>query len=756
VTVASEFVVQVGPGNTGVGEKTSFETWEAAVQADLTDAQTRVYTHGGITGTISDGATLTGQNNSYVATVKICTTTQVMVVHDTAAETFEADEQLQVDASNHVSVDSADGGGDTVIAVAECSTTGASDSSAVNKILDGWTVDSTNYVEIRAASGHEAVLSGWDTSRYRLATVVSVGTAWGLLVEEPFTVVRGLQVELTGVANGNMRCIHLGSGVGASGADVFACYCRYDVTGVGGGSQNIFNVDVNGYFTDCIGDISTYTGTGGVVGRMGNSSTAKFYNCVAYGNNNVNYGFNTSSNNCTLKNCVSFNNVVDFSTASSTIDYCASDDGDGTNSVTPADWSTVFEDHANGDFRRKAADRDLYRAGVGPATDSDVNTTDMNGDARSGTVCEIGADEYPPASATTVYVNPDGSGDYITVQAAIDDDFGLSGSDLITVNTAVSVLCQCGDGTADTHLWCNRFTTDDTHNIVFDVESDYRHEGAVVQTGNVYRLSDTTDEPIKIEDDNVTVKNFVCVLASTAGSYSAAIRLAGDAIQAENCVCLVTGTGAENYGLHVDTSGGGTIKVKNCTFSLQSTATHYGAYEAASPTGSAFVHSCSFACTDEGYNAQSGSGLVMKDCILWADASGSGTLAAGSTYNAYKVVAGLGSYNWVSYVNKGSMFRAAPSGDLRTYTDWIGRDGTNLYADSDLAVTDDLVGTARPNSGNFYIGAHVPLRSSIENPTWYEGLGRRLGGVRGPFRLRRDFAGWALGQMFDPKRGAGE
>ena len=54
----------------------------------------------------------------------------------------------------------------------------------------------------------------------------------------------------------------------------------------------------------------------------------------------------------------------------STIDYCASDDGDGTNAVSPSgsDWANEFVDYANGDFTLLYTGN-LYDAGVGPSAD---------------------------------------------------------------------------------------------------------------------------------------------------------------------------------------------------------------------------------------------------------------------------------------------------------------------------------------------------------------------------------------------------
>lgn len=72
----------------------------------------------------------------------------------------------------------------------------------------------------------------------------------------------------------------------------------------------------------------------------------------------------------TVKNNAIFNNVDDFF-GTITIDYCASDDGNGTNAVdiSPGgveadDWNAAFTDYVNGDFSIKDMDSVLYNTGT--------------------------------------------------------------------------------------------------------------------------------------------------------------------------------------------------------------------------------------------------------------------------------------------------------------------------------------------------------------------------------------------------------
>ena len=64
------------------------------------------------------------------------------------------------------------------------------------------------------------------------------------------------------------------------------------------------------------------------------------------------------------------------------------------NEVSGVDFTDCFVDAANGDFHLTSSALDLLGAGIGPALDSSVPATDIDGDSRSGDTCSIGPDEY--------------------------------------------------------------------------------------------------------------------------------------------------------------------------------------------------------------------------------------------------------------------------------------------------------------------------------------------------------------------------
>ena len=127
-------------------------------------------------------------------------------------------------------------------------------------------------------------------------------------------------------------------------------------------------------------------------------TTINIYNCVSCDSN---LGIDRRNATVTVRNCAVFNNVNDFNN-DMTVTYTASDDNDvlgtGNVDISPSateadDWAAAFTDYTNGDFSLKSGS-DLIDAGIGPGQDSNVPTTDIVGNTRSGNTCCIGAFEY--------------------------------------------------------------------------------------------------------------------------------------------------------------------------------------------------------------------------------------------------------------------------------------------------------------------------------------------------------------------------
>ncbi|KKK60036.1 hypothetical protein LCGC14_3028370, partial [marine sediment metagenome] len=155
--------------------------------------------------------------------------------------------------------------------------------------------------------------------------------------------------------------------------------------------------------------LSGDTGNNGV--HIGTDIT-NIYNTIIQGFND---GVKTSAGaTANSTNCAVFDSGNDFDIAVGTqnIDFCASDDGDGTNSVdispggTEADdWNNAFTDYANGDFSVKDTSSVLYNAGT-DLSGSGV-TDDIIDTARpqpGGGSYDIGAFELVQAAAGGIVI----------------------------------------------------------------------------------------------------------------------------------------------------------------------------------------------------------------------------------------------------------------------------------------------------------------------------------------------------------------
>jgi len=191
----------------------------------------------------------------------------------------------------------------------------------------------------------------------------------------------------------------------------------------------------------------------GSTGRTGIDSTGVASTTSLKIYNNVVTGFATGINrratggaNMLFKNNAVFSNTDDFGSGSATItlDYNASDDGDGTNAVTGVTWTNVFEDYANQDFRVKSGNA-LIGAGIGPTSDANVPTTDFYGNSRTGTTTDIGASMYVGTGLTVTGVSPSNidSGESVTITGT---GFGASqGTSFVKIGNDEQTVTSWGD-----------------------------------------------------------------------------------------------------------------------------------------------------------------------------------------------------------------------------------------------------------------------------------------------------------------------
>jgi hypothetical protein len=299
---------------------------------------------------------------------------------------------------------------------------GTADSTAV--VIDGWTTGPSNYILIEAASGDEAVKTGIDTSRYRLTA--ASGNAIENRIDD--LTIRGIQFD----------CAALGiyaSKWQNTSADVTIdqCYLKTGSAGITGyGSSVTINVESSIIVGDAAPNYGIHAQDG----------TWNIYNCVVYGYDHGLYE-GASGPTITIENCALFSNNDDIESANASVDYCASDDGDGTNSVSPSgsSWANEFEDAANGDFTLLTGGN-LENGGT---TITGGPSTDIDGDSWDATP-SIGADEYVASGGGTT-VSADllsASGELlaptVTGAAAVSADLLTGSAELLAPTVAAAAL----------------------------------------------------------------------------------------------------------------------------------------------------------------------------------------------------------------------------------------------------------------------------------------------------------------------------
>jgi len=126
------------------GDYSSLALWEAAMQTDLTVNTTRVFSHGGITGTIADTDSVTGLTSGATADVVHATSSEILL--ENISGTFQSGEQIFV-AYNYDYVTSSNAGNPAIAAAKIDGTwTSAETRDGPGIEINGWKVapESTN------------------------------------------------------------------------------------------------------------------------------------------------------------------------------------------------------------------------------------------------------------------------------------------------------------------------------------------------------------------------------------------------------------------------------------------------------------------------------------------------------------------------------------------------------------------------------------------------------------------------------------
>ncbi len=278
--------------------------------------------------------------------------------------------------------DLTDGGGDTWTGTTRSSDDSADASSA---LANGWTTGATTWMKVIAAAGEEALKSSYSTTRYRLELTDDEC----LYTLESYISYVGIQCKPTFSA-GTPYGLRVHSSTPAGTVDMDSCR----IEGSGGGSGPIIGVQLgSGDVTANIyNNILDNIGTFGVsnVGISEGAGTANVYNNII---RDCGRGvLNASGATLIAKNNAVFDCTDDFVLlGTNTLDFNASDDGDGTNAKAPlgADWANEYAGYASGNFTLTTGGN--CEGGGIDDPGSGLYSTDMDGDAYIST-WSIGVD----------------------------------------------------------------------------------------------------------------------------------------------------------------------------------------------------------------------------------------------------------------------------------------------------------------------------------------------------------------------------
>ena len=284
-----------------------------------------------------------------------------------------------------------------------CYAGASADATSCN--IDGYTASADYYMHVYAANGGAQSLSInrhsgiWDASKY---IITATGAQRTITLNDVYIRVTGLQIDaspLTHSSSGGLVSYNQDYIDSCIIRDDGGCYVGYGP--FGGGPHTIVNSVIYGFTLS-----SGYAG----IDFYNCTSTSLVYNCTVFSNYR---GFWGESGTVHIYNSAFFNNYDDITTSSSslTIDYCASDDNDGTHTQDLADsaasWNAQFADYdATNPDVRLVGNSLLLMTGIGPALDSNVPTTDIVGTSRSGNTCDIGAFEYVASGGGGVSIIP--------------------------------------------------------------------------------------------------------------------------------------------------------------------------------------------------------------------------------------------------------------------------------------------------------------------------------------------------------------
>ena len=420
-----EFVCTIKP--TG-GDYTTLSQWSEAIDCDLT-VSTNVVFNGVKTGTMNDGALVTGSVSGAQAKVWHATVDGTQIFVNVTNGMFASGEQIRVNESNYFTTSD---NGNLVIAVAECYAMEHPGSVYLAAHTGHWTTGPNNYIEIRTPVS-ERHNGKWDDTKFRMTVD---DESYGFSVAASHVRLDGLQIEVLNEASDHARGIELSgsSEYGPWDRRISNCIIKGKDSFTGGLTR--YGISYSGsacsssavkLWNDVIYDFNT---TGDVIcrGIYAGRQNSRWY---LYNNTIQNCKTGICSNNAEA--VIVMNTLVqdcnngfegNFDTSS---DYNLSDlanDAPGTNSKN--ETTVSFVNKSGDDFHLLKADAGAKDSGVDLSTNLNLYfAADIDGESREGN-WDIGADEYfTPLPVEFICTIKSTGGDYATLNQwteAIDCD----------------------------------------------------------------------------------------------------------------------------------------------------------------------------------------------------------------------------------------------------------------------------------------------------------------------------------------------
>ncbi len=535
---ATEFISVI---NSSGGDFSLLSTWEGVMDnaGNITASDCKVFSHNGATGSIQDGASVTGQTSGATGTVIHATATQVLI--DAISGTFQSGEQVfQTENVNYIVISDA---GDSPILVARLE-------QSISDYLDisGITTDSTNYVKITVPTAlrHKGILNGG-------VKYTTTNASYGIVIRGDYTVIEGLEVD-GGGAPSNLKMV---SSSHSTYRDMIIHNSSYRAANGGGTCENCFIFDWGNYFAWQYGHLrnvsiyaTDYDGAfnGDMIVRDLNIYNTAIYNETS----NAVYSsvFNCDGDSVVISNDNNKNHYGSVITNWTKI-----------NNISGMGWTSV-----------SSGSQDLHINSSSVLIDdggdlSGYFTTDIDDEVRSGT-WDIGADEYnaggsqnqapvlAPIGNKSIDENnqlsfnvsaSDGDSDPLTLSAVLSP----GGDPLSTIGAAFT---DNGNGTG-TFSWTPDFTQSGTYDVLFTVDdgTDTDTETITItvndsQTTPPAPTVQISASPLTITDGQQTLLSWSSSNATTCEINGTTVTLNGEddpMSPTQDTLYTITATGPE-------------------------------------------------------------------------------------------------------------------------------------------------------------------------------------------------------------------